>query len=100
MISGISANTPATDPSVAKKPADDKVDPLANKTVFLQLLVAQIKNQDPTKPQDGLQFVTQLAQFSGLEQALTTNKELEAIHGILGAPPPADTTGTTPPAGK
>ena len=43
---------------------------------FLQLLVAQIQYQDPTNPTDSTAFVTQLAQFSSLEQ-------LVAIHGDL-----------------
>ncbi|MGL6561862.1 flagellar hook capping FlgD N-terminal domain-containing protein [Aeromonas hydrophila] len=30
---------------------------------FLQMMVAQIQNQDPTNPLDGAQYVTQLAQF-------------------------------------
>lgn len=36
------------------------LDPLANEQAFLQLLVAQLKNQDPTQPQDGTQFVAQI----------------------------------------
>jgi flagellar basal-body rod modification protein FlgD len=40
---------------------------------FLQLLVTQIKNQDPTKPLDPTQTVTQLATFSSVEQAVKTN---------------------------
>jgi len=94
MINGVSTNFNTPDPTAAPKPAE-KQDALANKTVFLQLLVAQLKNQDPTKPQDGVQFITQLAQFSGLEQSLTTNKELTAIHEIL-AKPADTTTGTIP----
>lgn len=31
---------------------------------FLQLMIAQFRNQDPTKPQDPAQFLGQLAQFS------------------------------------
>ena len=38
------------------------------KDEFLKLLVAQLANQDPTKPQDSTQFVAELAQFSALEQ--------------------------------
>lgn len=35
---------------------------------FLQLLVAQLQNQDPLNPMDGTQFVSQLAQFSELSR--------------------------------
>jgi len=44
---------------------------------FLQLMIAQLKNQDPTKPLDGQEYLGQLAQFStvngiqGLQQSLT-----------------------------
>jgi len=46
---------------------------------FLKLLVAQLKNQDPLKPQDNGQFVAQLAQFSSLEAAMGTNSRLDSI---------------------
>ena len=41
---------------------------------FLQLLTAEMMNQDPTQPQDPTQSVTQLAQFSALQyqQQLTS----------------------------
>ncbi len=51
-------------------------DALANKEVFLQMLVAQIKNQDPLNPTDGAAFMTQLAQFSQLEQLIGIRQEL------------------------
>jgi flagellar basal-body rod modification protein FlgD len=52
---------------------------LANETTFLQLLVAQIKNQDPTQPMDGTTFLTQLAQFSSLEQLIGINQGVKTL---------------------
>ena len=46
---------------------------------FLQLLIAQMKNQDPTKPTDPSQFVAQLASFAGVEQAIKTNNKLDTM---------------------
>jgi len=44
---------------------------------FLQLLVAQIHYQDPTNPTDSTTFVTQLAQFSSLEQLVAIRGDLD-----------------------
>ncbi|MDZ4792437.1 MAG: flagellar hook assembly protein FlgD [Hyphomicrobiales bacterium] len=46
---------------------------------FLQLLIAQMKNQDPTAPMDSSQYVAQLASFSGVEQAVKTNAKLDEL---------------------
>lgn len=43
--------------------------PDLGKNDFLNLLVAQLKNQDPLKPMDSSSFVAELAQFSQLEQS-------------------------------
>lgn len=43
---------------------------LAGTDTFLKLLVAQLKNQDPTSPMDDSAFVTQLAQFNSVEQMI------------------------------
>src|ERR1700735_3456212 len=50
-----------------------------DQNMFLQLLVAQLKNQDPTQPMDSTTFVTQLAQFQQLE---STNNMATSISGI------------------
>lgn len=63
---------------------------LAQKETFLKLLVAQIRNQNPLQPADAIQFVTQLAQFSELEQMIAVRAELAAIRAALeGAGPQA-----------
>jgi len=55
------------------------VDPLANENTFLKLLVAQVQNQDPLQPTDSIQFVTQLAQFSSLEQLVSINQGIKTL---------------------
>lgn len=46
---------------------------------FLQLLVTELKNQDPTTPTDPTQFMSQLASFSSVEQAVQTNTKLGSL---------------------
>lgn len=62
--------------SSSTAPAMDK---LANEQTFLQLFVSQLKNQDPLNPADGTQFVSQLAQFSQLEQMIGIGQNIGAI---------------------
>ncbi len=73
-------------PSSDSQPASSGVDKLANEQTFLKLLVAQIRNQDPTQPADGTQFVAQLAQFSSLEQQLQMRQDLDSINNALTKP--------------
>ncbi|MBV8845579.1 MAG: hypothetical protein JO307_22460 [Bryobacterales bacterium] len=58
---------------------------LGNTDVFMKLLVAQLKYQDPLSPADGTQFVTQLAQFSTLEQTTQGTSDLDTIRQVLTA---------------
>ncbi|KAB0566499.1 flagellar hook assembly protein FlgD [Brucella pituitosa] len=46
---------------------------------FLKLLVTQMQNQDPTQPMDATQYVSQLATFSNVEQAVQMNSKLETL---------------------
>ena len=73
---------PATTPA---SPTTGSTSDLGNQQTFLQLLVAQLKYQDPLAPQDGTAFVTQLAQFSDLEQQIGTHSDLDAIRQLLAA---------------
>src|SRR6476660_996212 len=70
------------------------VNGLANENTFLQLLVAQLKNQNPAQPMDGTTFVTQLAQFSELEQSLASRQDLDSIAAKY-APVPTSTSSST-----
>ena len=46
---------------------------------FLQLLVAELQNQDPTSPADPTQYMGQLASFSQVEQQVQTNSKLDTM---------------------
>ena len=46
---------------------------------FLNLLITQLKNQDPLSPMDNAQFTQQTTAFSQLEQMINTNKSLETL---------------------
>lgn len=53
---------------------------LTDKSTFLRLLVAQLRNQNPLQPADGMQYVAQLAQFSQLEQLISIREALTVLH--------------------
>ena len=46
---------------------------------FLQLMVTQMQNQDPTEPTDMGEQMSQLASFSNVEQNIQTNNKLDAV---------------------
>lgn len=49
---------------------------------FLKILVAQLSNQDPLKPMDNQEFVTQLAQFTSLQQTQEMNDKLSSLLAV------------------
>ncbi len=73
-VSALSTGRPTEgtqNPAVAK----DKLD----YDSFLTLLVAQLKNQDPTEPRDSAQYIAQLATFSNVEQSIKSNAKLDQL---------------------
>lgn len=70
LSTGLPSNN-AQNPAVAK----DKLD----YNSFLTLLVAQLKNQDPSEPKDSAQYIAQLATFSNVEQSIKSNAKLDQL---------------------
>ena len=77
---------------------------LVSEQAFLQLLITQLKNQDPLSPADPTQFVSQLAQFSSLEQMTQLNTNMtqvldNSVTGLIGktvtVTDPSSSTGLT-----
>ncbi len=97
----VSSPTTSTDPtqSSGSTPAgstasdNGNLGQLTNEDTFLQLLVAQIQNQDPLNPTDSIQFIGQLVSFSQLEQLLSINQNTQALAQDVA---PASSTPTTP----
>lgn len=53
--------------------------------MFLKLLVAQLRNQNPLSPTDSMQFVQQLAQYQQLEQSVNSGQDIAAMRKDLDA---------------
>lgn len=92
-------STPAIGQNTAPAPTQN---PLAGGTkslgqdAFLKLLVAQLQNQDPMKPQENGEFIAQLATFSSLEKLTEISTKLDALEAALAA---STAPVTTPVAG-
>ena len=71
-VDGVSSVANAT-PKTAQQKAT------LNYDNFLQLLIAQMKNQDPTDPVDASEQMSQLASFSQVEQTIQTNSKLDTL---------------------
>ena len=80
-LNSISSSNPAAQdaPTAQSNTATTHV----TKNMFLQLLVSQIKNQDPLNPTDGVQFLTQLAQFQQLENGMNMGQDIAAIRSDM-----------------
>ena len=77
MVVSATASSTATQSGSAADNASKKT--MVDYDTFLTLLVAQMKNQDPTEPMDSTEQIAQLATFSQVEQTVQTNKNLEML---------------------
>ncbi|GAK46489.1 flagellar hook capping protein [Tepidicaulis marinus] len=56
-----------------------------NFDTFLTLLTTQLRHQDPLNPLESNEFTQQLVQFSGVEQSIQTNRQLESLLAVAAA---------------
>jgi flagellar basal-body rod modification protein FlgD len=91
--SSTASTAPSSSPSAS---SSNSTDALANESTFLQLLVAQIKNQDPTQPMDSTAFLSQLAQFSQLEQLVGIRQDVEKFSSTATTTPASSPAAATP----
>jgi flagellar basal-body rod modification protein FlgD len=77
-LSAVSAPAAAVSSKASEAPPVDK-------TMFLKLLVAQIQNQNPLKPVDGIEYLSQLAALSSVEQLAGIREDLVEIQRLLAA---------------
>ena len=80
-VDGVTYNAEAY---AATQKTEAKKNDALDKDAFLQLLVAQLKNQDPLDPQDNSSYIAELAQFSSLEQMTNVVSNLEDLSKIVG----------------
>lgn len=78
-LSGLGLNVSTANPQIAGGALAENFD------TFLVLLTEQLKNQDPLSPLDSNEFVGQLVQFSGVEQQIAQNRNLESLIGVNAA---------------
>lgn len=76
--------TASASASNAQSNATPRAAPTSDYQTFLNMLTAQMKNQDPLNPMNASDFAVQLATFSGVEQQTQTNQLLTALMGQSG----------------
>ena len=84
------AATPST--GTASSPATSAES--STQSMFMQLLVAQLQNQDPTNPVDPTTFTSQLVQFNMLDQLSQINQTLTTAFGTAPTPSATPSSGT------
>ncbi|TXI07612.1 MAG: flagellar hook assembly protein FlgD [Rhizobium sp.] len=78
-VDAVNSSTGSSSGTAAQGAAAAGASANLNYNDFLQLLIAQMQNQDPTDPMDASQQISQLASFSQVEQQIQTNSHLETV---------------------
>jgi flagellar basal-body rod modification protein FlgD len=82
-VSATSSTTASTSTTATSSKTGSELGAAAGmgKDDFMKLLIAQLKNQDPMKPMEDKEFITQLAQFSSLEAMEKMTQQMEDLTG-------------------
>lgn len=76
-------STTGTDLFTNAAPAKKTSTTEGQKDMFMTLLVAQLKNQDPLAPQDGTEFVAQLTQMNSLDQLVSIRESIDKLNTYM-----------------
>ncbi|MGD0109267.1 MAG: flagellar hook capping FlgD N-terminal domain-containing protein [Rhodopila sp.] len=79
ILSSAAASTPSTSSAISQAGTNALSSLSSNFSDFLSLLMTQLQNQDPSSPMDSNTFTTELVQFSGVEQQISTNSDLTSL---------------------
>lgn len=84
MVNSINSVYTGKDTSQKQHASDKSFSDLMNTSNdFLQLLIAQLKHQDPLNPMEGNEFIDSIARLSAVEQSIAQNSNLEKVVDLL-----------------
>ncbi|WP_321340764.1 flagellar hook assembly protein FlgD [Breoghania sp.] len=86
---------PVTTQAASKTTSTAMEDLTLDYDAFLTLMIEQMKNQDPTEPMDSTAQLAQLATFSQVEQAISTNNKLDTLLANMSFSQAGDLIGRT-----
>lgn len=77
-VNDLASTSVFQDFSIRNQP-EEKKDNELGQSAFLELMITQMKNQDPLSPQDNTEFIAQLAQFSSVEALDKLNNNFDSF---------------------
>lgn len=80
--SGTSTSSTSSSGSTSSSSSTASSTAQADTQEFITILSAELQSQDPTQPLDPTTFVTQLAQFSSLDELINIRQDIDTAYGI------------------